>query len=754
MPDGTIVISAELDDKAAQAQLSKLSKDIDKAKAKLNTKETEQNAIEAQLKKASDEADKTKASLESLKKEAKEVNQILSGEKTASPEATMAAYSRRDEISAAIKQQENLFQGQIKQADRLGAQYSKISEEVEAARGNLTQMSERAGELSAQLSGAKEATIGTSKAAEAADVVFQKIGNRVKLLARRVILFAVITRGLRAIRDYFGSALSASSEFTKALASLRGALLTLAQPIYNVVVPALTTLINVLTRVVNAASRIISAIFGTTAEASAEAAKSLYDQANALGGVGSASKKAGKNLASFDEINKLSGDSALGGAGGTAPDFASAVKDNLSAVMELFVGTGLVALGAILAFTGVNIPLGVGLMAIGALSMYDAVSMNWDAIKEELRGSLGGVTATVSTSLLAIGAALAFSGVAIPIGLGLMAAGAVGFAATVAANWDRIPDLLRGSLGKTVAILSGMLLAIGAVLAFSGASIGLGIGLMLIGAVGLGSVISANWNAIPELMRGSLGKATAIISTFLLAIGVLLVFTGAGIPLGLGLIGAGVIGLVTAIVPNWNFIVDKLNEILNSVTNWWNNSVLGALKRAKDAVFDWAESVFNKIKEALGFAKSGAAEANDYANAAVAAARMAANAANSVAASAANAAANAGRLATATGTQKPNISVSKPPKSFDTKKLKKLATGAVIPPNREFLAVLGDQKSGTNIETPLATMVQAFRQALADGGYSGGSEAVLVLDKEVLGKVIYKLNKAEGNRIGVNLAGV
>ena len=68
--------------------------------------------------------------------------------------------------------------------------------------------------------------------------------------------------------------------------------------------------------------------------------------------------------------------------------------------------------------------------------------------------------------------------------------------------------------------------------------------------------------------------------------------------------------------------------------------------------------------------------------------------------------------------------------------------------------MLGDQKSGTNIETPLATMVQAFRQALADGGYSGGSEAVLVLDKEVLGKVIYKLNKAEGRRIGVNLAGV
>lgn len=41
-----------------------------------------------------------------------------------------------------------------------------------------------------------------------------------------------------------------------------------------------------------------------------------------------------------------------------------------------------------------------------------------------------------------------------------------------------------------------------------------------------------------------------------------------------------------------------------------------------------------------------------------------------------------------------------------------LARGAVIPPNREFLARLGDQKSGVNIESPLDTMVQAFTMAL------------------------------------------
>ena len=50
-----------------------------------------------------------------------------------------------------------------------------------------------------------------------------------------------------------------------------------------------------------------------------------------------------------------------------------------------------------------------------------------------------------------------------------------------------------------------------------------------------------------------------------------------------------------------------------------------------------------------------------------------------------------------------------------------------------------------------AALDEALR-ALAESGYSGSNEAVLVLDKEVLGKVVYRLNKAEGTRIGVNLA--
>ena len=55
----------------------------------------------------------------------------------------------------------------------------------------------------------------------------------------------------------------------------------------------------------------------------------------------------------------------------------------------------------------------------------------------------------------------------------------------------------------------------------------------------------------------------------------------------------------------------------------------------------------------------------------------------------------------------------------------RLAQGAVIPPNNEFLAVLGDQKKGTNIESPLSTMVEAFNMA-----NKGGSEQEIALLQE------------------------
>lgn len=60
--------------------------------------------------------------------------------------------------------------------------------------------------------------------------------------------------------------------------------------------------------------------------------------------------------------------------------------------------------------------------------------------------------------------------------------------------------------------------------------------------------------------------------------------------------------------------------------------------------------------------------------------------------------------------------------TFSEAKIPRLATGAVIPPNREFLAVLGDQSRGTNVEAPLETMVEAFTAAASS--INGGVTSV------------------------------
>lgn len=89
---------------------------------------------------------------------------------------------------------------------------------------------------------------------------------------------------------------------------------------------------------------------------------------------------------------------------------------------------------------------------------------------------------------------------------------------------------------------------------------------------------------------------------------------------------------------------------------------------------------------------------------------------------------------------------------FNIPKIPKLAQGAVIPPNREFLAVLGDQKHGTNIEAPLQTIVDAFNIALAQNGNVGGNtEVVLEIDGREFGRAVVEQGNRENRRIGTRL---
>ncbi len=81
-----------------------------------------------------------------------------------------------------------------------------------------------------------------------------------------------------------------------------------------------------------------------------------------------------------------------------------------------------------------------------------------------------------------------------------------------------------------------------------------------------------------------------------------------------------------------------------------------------------------------------------------------------------------------------------------------LAQGAVLPANRPFLAMVGDQKNGTNVEAPLETIKQALMEALAQMG--SGQEVVtsqpieIKLDGQVLYRAMMKIKRNQGMQIG------
>ena len=79
--------------------------------------------------------------------------------------------------------------------------------------------------------------------------------------------------------------------------------------------------------------------------------------------------------------------------------------------------------------------------------------------------------------------------------------------------------------------------------------------------------------------------------------------------------------------------------------------------------------------------------------------------------------------------------------TIDIPQIPKLATGAVIPPNKEFLAMLGDQKSGTNIEAPLDTITQAFRDVMSS--YSGGQQGDIVI--QIDGREVFRAVRSQAN---------
>lgn len=712
--DGSVVFSVNLDDKDAQKELKKLVKKIDTLNDKIYQKQQEKIPLAKQSAEIAGNLDAAKATLDSM-------------------------HSGKEFFTAdSIKTQEGTVKSLQKEYDAVTAKVEKMDASIQSDTANLNKMKEKAGELSEKISSTKNGVFGMGEATKKADEYMSRFVNRVKKLALRAFVFTLITKALSVVRDYVWKVIQVNDGAAEAIGRLKGALLTLAQPLLSVIVPAFTALVNILTKVISVIANIVSMLFGTTEKKSEAAAKGLYKEADAIGSVGSAAKEAKGNLASFDEINTISTSSSGGGA-------ASALADRLSPVFEQFTTEeykakideltaylcgALLALGAILCFSGANIPLGIALMAAGAIGLVALIKENWNAMSDRLRAALTNVLSVLGLFALAIGAILCLSGANIPLGIGLMLAGAAMLGTAVALNWNAVNDKTKNTLSALMMALGMTLLAIGAVLCFSGANLPLGIGLMIAGAASIAASVAMNWNTAPEKTKAAIKSLMGSIGVSLIAIGAVLCFSGANLPLGIGMMIAGGAAIAAASDLDWSALLTKLKEMWQNIKQWWSTSVskfftadywkalgrriidglLSGLKAAWESVKTWVSNAVNWFGNKFVDAQNSIARSNSGRSGSFGSGRSGGY-----------------------GSSRQSIP------GINRAIVPALARGAVIPPNKEFLAVLGDQKNGTNIETPLATMVDAFKQAMAESG--GTTTVVIQLDgKEIARSTVKNIN--------------
>lgn len=325
--DGSVVIRVNLNDKQAQAELNRLTKEIDKLQAELSKNQNDQSSIKAKLEAAKAEALRAEQAvlslMDRLKAESANLDDIASGRVVASPEELAKAEERYIEITSQLNEQRSILSAQDKEAARLEGQYERITSKIIEQKTQLGELKDEAGDYVEQISKVGPAAKVIKDAADKMEKSAARFTKRLKTMLKSALVFTVFSRALGRFRDYMGNVIKANSEATNALARLKGALLTLAQPLLQVLIPAFTTFVELVTKITTAIGRVMSQLFGTTYEQSQKAAESLYNESDALDKTGKSAKKATKSLAAFDEINRLSGPEDAKDKDKLAPDFSS-----------------------------------------------------------------------------------------------------------------------------------------------------------------------------------------------------------------------------------------------------------------------------------------------------------------------------------------------------------------------------------------------------------------------------------------------
>ncbi|MEA4992349.1 MAG: hypothetical protein VB060_00755 [Oscillibacter sp.] len=738
MNAGSITISTELDNKELETQYAATIKKIRSLTDKINTAQAKRSPAADQSAAIAAELDAAKAQLDYMK----------SGQEFFT--------------AGAIQQQESSVKSIQKDWNKAQESVEKYDAQILAANAELSTSEKKASAIASEMVAAGKSTSLMGDGLVAVGLRLDKVLMRIKKLATRVLFFSVITAGLRSVREWLGKVIETNDEAAAAFARLKGALLVLAQPLTDAIVPALTAIFDGLTKIVVVLAQIASLIFGTTFEKSEENAEALNDETAALDDTGKAAKKAAKSLAAFDEINQLSGSSKDNEKEKAAPSFdfqAGTSENGLKNILGLLETVGALLLGLKISDTflgGIRTAVGLMIALQGAILLVKSITDAWQngVDWDNFLGMLAGAAA------FAAGLALAFGKVGAAIGLIVsgIAMFATGIHDALASGWTlqnlltTITGMIMTGLGISILVGSWIPLVIAGIASILLAlSVATGHGEELIG--GIKDVIAGVKDFILGIISGDIPRAIA----------------------GLGKTFDGIREIVTALISGLRDTILSFLSWVDEKTGYQFSDLIGFIKSIISSAFGWIidfagsivtafEDVFIGITEFLsgvftndwdeawkglkdivkGFVQGVVDVFVGFVNLIIKGINVLIDAINSIKV-------NVPEWVPGIGGKKwDGFQIPR----LQEEQIPRLAKGAVIPPNREFMAVLGDQKSGNNYEVPDAKLRQLIREETAgiSAPHSGG-DIVLQIDGKTFARITNPYYAGERQRVGIKLVG-
>lgn len=751
--DGSVVIDVNMDVSQAEKRLGKLRSDIKKTEKEIaDMTAAKEEAKQKGLFQAA-ELDAEKAKLQEIKDRLEEIRN-LSKDKSISVDKREAYAAQISSVKQEYDEQKTRVRALESEWNKTENAVDSYNKKIAASNQKLDGLKTEAGILTQEIDEAVRKQNGFAKASAAADKAMGRLGKRILGLAASALVFNVISRALTSLQQLTMKYIKTNDEARQAIAQMKGALLTLAQPLIEIIIPAFVTLVNILTKIITMAAQLVSALFGKTVKQSKDGAKALYKEANAIGAVGEAADEAAGSLAGFDEINSIQTENAKGaGAGGgaaggeIAPEFGdfgidNGLLDRLNEIVDLvgLIGAGFALwkigsmlpgvlgqiaqlLGGILATVGglllfwngltdawengvdwlnlIEMIGGLAAAAFGLYTIFELLHPGWGKIAAGIALVVGGIAMLVTgfhdamengwnleNTLLSIAGILATGlGIALITGswipLLIAAIASVLLALTIATGHgeellDGIREVIEGFKDFFVGIFTGDIeKAVGGIgKIFEGLKKTI---FAVIDGIKDSFLSFLNWldEKTGGKFHGIIEMAKGFVTTFFNDMKVSL---GGWID-GIKTVFQGLIKFLTGVFTNdWDMAWEGVKEIFKGMWNANISLLEGAINLIIKGL-NWLIAQINKIEFNVP----------DWVP---------------------------GIGGESIGPNIPSISEAKIPR---------LAQGAVIPPNREFLAVLGDQRSGNNLEAPEGLIRKIFRE---ESG--GANESVIMLLQSLL----------------------